>query len=134
MFLLILLCILNISGGTFRSFIFVEKTTEPIEIIFSLLFIFSVILFLFKEKIGLSLIMFLLVLCFFMQVSIYFRNSFDDYYKFFSNTHRIFPESNNFLVKDTYHILLDILIGFSLLFGFTYTIQLLIKNKSVKTK
>lgn len=88
--------------------------------IFTLVFVVGVILFFFKEKIALPLLTILLVMWFVMQIMIYFRSDFTSYYEFFSNTHRMFKTSELILVKDTYHMILDVLISLALVLDISY--------------
>ncbi|MDR3263684.1 MAG: hypothetical protein LBT30_05170 [Clostridiales bacterium] len=85
---------------------------EPIDFIFFLIFAVAIFLFIWREKIG-KWVIFAFLLCWLcIQGAIYFRNDYSGYYLYFAeaNTHRIFTENAYFLIKDTYHLILDILI------------------------
>ena len=85
---------------------------EPIDFVFRLIFIGSIVLFILKDKIGKYIIALFILLWGGIQFSIYFKSKsgIESYNKFFSDTHHIIEASENFIVKDTYHLILDILI------------------------
>ena len=85
---------------------------EPTDFVFWLIFIGSIVLFILKDKIGKYIIALFILLLGGIQFSIYFKSKsgIESYNKFFSDTHHIIEASENFIVKDTYHLILDILI------------------------
>ena len=103
---------------------------EPIDFVFWLIFIGSIVLFILKDKIGKYIIAGFIFLWGGVQLSMYFKSKsgIESYNQFFSDTHHIIEASENFIVKDTYHLILDVLI----LLAFISTILYLILK--LKTK
>ena len=103
---------------------------EPIDFVFWLIFIVSRVLFILNDKIGKYIIAGFIFLWGGVQLSMYFKSKsgIESYNQFFSDTHHIIEASENFIVKDTYHLILDVLI----LLAFISTILYLILK--LKTK
>ena len=97
---------------------------EPIDFVFWLIFIGSISLFILKDNIGKYVIVAFIFLWGGIQLSIYFKpkSGIESYNQFFSDTHHIIEASENFIVKDTYHIILDILILFAFISAVLYLI------------
>ena len=102
---------------------------EPIDFVFWLIFIGSIVLFVLKDTIGKYVIAGFILLWCGVQGSIYFKSKsgIESYNRFFSDTHHIIAPSENFIVKDTYHLILDILILLALISTIVY---LILKLKS----
>ena len=85
---------------------------EPIDFVFWLIFIGSIVLFILMDKIGKYIIAGFIFLWGGVQLSMYFKSKsgIESYNQFFSDTHHIIEASENFIVKDTYHLILDVLI------------------------
>lgn len=104
---------------------------EPIDFVFYLIFIASIFCFIFIDKVGkYSLSVFLLCWGAF-QFSVYFKTgeSIAAYNKQFVDTHHIIAASNDILVKDTYHIFLDILILLALISVISFLIAKILSSK-----
>ena len=103
---------------------------EPIDFVFWLFFIGSIVLFILKDNIGKYVIAGFVLLWGGIQLSIYFKSKsgIESYNQFFCDTHHIIEASENLIVKDTYHLILDALI----LFAFISTILYIILK--LKTK
>jgi hypothetical protein len=107
---------LNITGLRIGDFTYVVSAfiDEPVDVAFFAVFCVFTFLFIRFERVGQWLLLLFLVGWAFMQGSMYFRSAegIKSYNDFFRNegTHRLFPMSNTLLIKDTYHIILDILI------------------------
>ena len=97
---------------------------EPIDFVFWLIFIGSIVLFILKDKIGKYVIAGFIFLWGGVQLSIYFKSKagIESYNQFFSDTHHIIEASENFLVKDTYHLILDVLILLAFISAILYII------------
>jgi hypothetical protein len=100
---------LSIAGQTLVVSAFID---EPIDVPFIIIYGAAICLFVWRERIGKWVCLAWLSLAALVQGALYFRRDFSGYYAFFANenTHRVFPPSDAFLVKDTYHIIIDILI------------------------
>jgi len=114
---------LDMTGFAIGKFILVVSCfidDNPMDAVWWGIFIIVLILFIFKEKIGKYAMLVFLTIWAVLQGSMYFRTKekIQSYYEFFHNegTHRIIPTCDSFLVKDTYHIILDVLILVSLVF------------------
>lgn len=84
---------------------------EPIDVVWWVIFLICFIIFILKDKVGKYILLsFVSIWCFLIQYPIYFRSAkrIEDYNNYFKKTHHIIPPSNNFLIKDTYHIFLDL--------------------------
>ncbi len=85
---------------------------EPIDFVFYLIYSGCIVLFILKDKIGqyvLSVFLFIWGLIQFSMYS-YSGEKIISYNNFFADTHHIIEASRDILVKDTYHIFLDIFI------------------------
>jgi hypothetical protein len=131
---------IDITGFTIGKIILVVSAfkDEPIDILWWGVFIAALILFIFKEKIGKYIMLAFLAIWAFIQGKIYFRDEegIQGYYNFFYNegTHRLIPASDSFLVKDTYHIFIDLFILISLVCITIFILEGLIKSKKYKIK
>lgn len=121
---------LDITGFVVGNFTLVVSAfkDEPIDILWWAIFLVGFILFIFKDKIGkYFMLVFLAIWGLFIQAPIYFgsKEQIAGYNNFFSNerTHRLIPASNSFVIKDTYHIFLDLFILISLGCVIIFTIQ-----------
>ncbi|MDR0964798.1 MAG: hypothetical protein LBM60_09300 [Clostridium sp.] len=107
---------LNLTGFKIGDFTLVVSAfiDEPIDVAFFAVFCVFTFLFIRFEKVGQWLLLLFLVGWAFMQSSMYFRSAkgIKSYNDFFLNegTHRLFTMSDTILIKDTYHIILDVLI------------------------
>ena len=103
---------------------------EPIDFVFWLIFIGSIVLFILNDKVGKYVIAGFIFLWSGVQLSIYFqsKSGIESYNQFFSDTHHIIEASENFIVKDTYHLILDVLI----LLAFISTILYIILKLKIK--
>lgn len=97
---------------------------EPIDFVFWLIFVGSIVLFILKDNIGKYVIAGFILLWGGIQLSIYFKSKsgIESYSQFFSDTHHIIEASQNFIVKDTYHLILDVLILLALISAILYII------------
>ena len=79
---------------------------EPIDFVFYLIFIASIVCFVLKDKIGKYMLLIFLLLWGTFQLTVYFKSgeSIAAYNNAFADTHHIIAASNDLLVKDTYHI------------------------------
>jgi hypothetical protein len=100
---------LSIAGQVIVVSAFID---EPIDVPFVVVYGIGICLFIWRERIGKWVCLVWLFFAALIQGAMYFHSDFSGYYAFFANegTHRIFPPSDVFLVKDTYHIVIDILI------------------------
>ena len=103
---------LDISGVKIGNFYLVESAIkdEPIDIIWWVIFIICFIIFIAKDNIGKYILLSFVSIWCFIQYSMYFTSEkrIDRYNSFFKETHHIISSSNKFLIKDTYHIFLDL--------------------------
>lgn len=105
---------LDILGMKIGNFYLVESAIkdEPIDIIWWVIFVICFIIFIMKDTVGKYILLsFVLIWCF-IQYSMYFKapKQIENYNRFFKETHHIISTSDKFLVKDTYHIFLDLLL------------------------
>ncbi|MDR1428502.1 MAG: hypothetical protein LBJ08_12220 [Bifidobacteriaceae bacterium] len=116
LFIWFLLDITGLSFGT-TTIVVSALIDEPIDIAFALVFAIAIFLFVWREKVGEWAVLIFLCAWATTQGSAYFREDFSGYYAFFARegTHRILPQSTQFLIKDTYHLMLDLLILASLI-------------------
>jgi hypothetical protein len=100
---------LSIAGQTVVVSAFID---EPIDIPFIIIYGAAICLFIWRERVGKWVCLVWLSLAALVQGAMYFRGDFSSYYAFFANenTHRLFPPNDAFLIKDTYHIIIDLLI------------------------
>jgi hypothetical protein len=126
--------LLNMTGLSLGSTVIVVSAfiDEPIDVVFALIFAATIFLFIWRERVGKWAVFTFIAAFLSYQASIYFRKDFSGYYAFFAkeNTHRLFPESAQFLVKDTYHLVMDLLI----LAAFVSMVVFLILSKRVNGK
>jgi hypothetical protein len=117
--LLALWFMLDITGFSVNDFTLVVSAfiDEPIDIAFFFIFIASIFVYIRFERWGKWIVLAILAIWAAMQGSMYLSDDIENYYNFFSQegTHRLFPASDAFLIKDTYHIVLDVLIAASLI-------------------
>ncbi len=105
---------------------------EPIDVIFYLIFVSCIICFILKDAAGKYLLSSFLFLWGAFQSSLYFKRGerITSYNEMFSDTHHIIPASQNMLIKDTYHIILDILILLAFITSMIFMITtFIIKDK-----
>lgn len=104
---------------------------EPIDFVFYLIFIASIVCFILKDKIGKFILSVFLFFWGVFQFTTYFKTdeSIAAYNKTFADTHHIIAASQNTLVKDTYHIFLDIFILFAFITIFIFLIVTIVSNK-----
>lgn len=104
---------------------------EPIDFVFYLFFIASVVCFIFIDKVGIYGLSAFLLCWGAFQFSVYFKTgeSIASYNKFFADTHHIIKASQDILVKDTYHIFLDIFILFAFISVITFLIAKIFSSK-----
>ena len=127
---------LNLTGFSIGSFVLVVScfVDEPIDVVGWVLFLIGLILFIWKDKIGKYFMAGFLMLFAFLQGAIYFRTPerIASYNNHFSNqgTHYLFPASNDFIVKDTWHIFVDIFILASLICVIIFIIMEFRKNRT----
>ena len=97
---------------------------EPIDFVFWLIFIGSIVLFILMDNIGKYVVAVFVFIWGAVQFSIYFKSKsgIESYNQFFSDTHHIISASENFIVKDTYHLILDVLILLAFISSILYII------------
>ena len=128
---------LDITGFAIGNFVLVTSAfkDEPIDILWWAIFLIVSILFILKDKIGKYFLAMFLVIWSFIQYQMYFmgQQSIERYNDFFNNegTHHIIPASSTFLIKDTYHMFLDILILLSLISIVVFIIRKFISPRIV---
>ena len=107
---------------------------EPIDFVFWLIFVGSFILFILKDNVEKYVITAFIFIWGAVQFSNYFKSKsgIASYNQFFSDTHHVIAASENFVVKDTYHLILDILI-LSALISLILFIIFKIKNKTTNS-
>ena len=112
---------LKIGRARFVTSAFID---EPIDFVFWLIFIGSIVLFILKDNVGKYVIDVFIFLWGAIQFYIYFKSKsgIESYNQFFSDTHHIIEASENFIVKDTYHLILDVLILLALISSILYLI------------
>jgi hypothetical protein len=103
---------LDILGMKIGNFYLVESAikNEPIDIIWWVIFLICFIMFVVKDKVGKYVLLAFISFWSLIQYSMYFKSSkrIESYNSFFKETHHIISPSNEFLIKDTYHIFLDL--------------------------
>lgn len=118
---------LDILGVKIGYFYLVESAIrdEPIDIIWWVIFIICFIIFIVKDKIGKYVLLSFVSIWCFIQYSMYFSSTkrIESYNNFFKETHHIISPSNNFLIKDTYHIFLDLFLFLVLTHLVTYIVK-----------
>ncbi len=107
---------------------------EPIDFVFYLIFIACIVCFILKDKIGKYALPVFLLLWGAFQLSLYFSsgNGIASYNKTFADTHHIIAASSDTLVKDTYHIFLDIFILLALVSAITFLVVKIVLDKREK--
>ena len=104
---------------------------EPIDFVFYLILIASIVCFILKDKIGKYFLSAFLLFWGVFQFTVYFKT--DDnlaaYNKTFADTHHIIAASQNTLIKDTFHIFLDIFILFAFITILIFLIATIASNK-----
>lgn len=117
--LLLLWFTFDITGLKFGNIKIVTSAfiDEPIDFMFYLIFIASIVCFILKDKIGKYMLSVFLLLGGTFQLTVYFKSSesIAKYNNMFADTHHIIAVSNDILIKDTYHIFLDIFIFIALI-------------------
>ena len=134
--LLLLWFAFDITGLAINNTILVVSAIvdEPIDILFLIIFIFCFLFFIMKDKYGKYVLLAFLVLWSIAQFPKWFTadvNSIESYNNFFRNegTYYTIAQSKERLIKDTYHIILDILIFLSLVSNIIFTIKSRMKRK-----
>lgn len=109
---------------------------EPIDFVFWLIFLALLVLFILKDTVGKYALSAFVLVWGIIQYSMYFSSTegIANYNKFFSDTHHIIPLSDNCLVKDTYHLFLDIFIFLALAILIAFTVVSIIKSRKSKTE
>ncbi len=107
---------------------------EPIDFVFYLIFIACIVCFILKDKIGKYALSGFLLLWGAFQLSLYFSSGdgIASYNKTFADTHHIIAASSEILVKDTYHIFLDIFILLALISAIAFLVVKIILDKRKK--
>ena len=111
---------LNLTGFSIGNFKLVVScfVDEPIDFLFWCALALGFFLFIFKDKIGKYFLLVFFIIGAFIQTAIYFRSperiiSYNNHFKG-HGTHYLFQPSDTFIIKDTYHIFIDIVIIASL--------------------
>ncbi len=107
---------------------------EPIDFLFYLIFISCIVCFILKDKIGKYALPGFLLLWGAFQLSLYFSSGdgIVSYNKMFADTHHIIAASSDVLIKDTYHIFLDIFILLALISSITFLVFKIVSDKRKK--
>jgi hypothetical protein len=113
---------LDMTGFTIGNFTLVVSAFADdsfVDVIWWGIFVLGFSLFIFIDKIGRYFMLLFLGLWAYVQCAIYFRTierieSYNNYFKS-QGTHRLFPAFDTFIIKDTYHIFIDIFILASLI-------------------
>ncbi len=107
---------------------------EPIDFLFYLIFIACIVCFILKDKIGKYALPAFLLLWGAFQLSLYFSSGegIVSYNKMFADTHHIIAASSDVLIKDTYHIFLDIFILLALVSAITFLVVKIVLDKRQK--
>lgn len=97
---------------------------EPIDFVFYLLYCGCIVFFILKDKIGQYVLSVFIFVWGVIQFSMYAYSGerIKSYNNFFADTHHIIDASQNILIKDTYHIFLDIFILFAFISVLMFTI------------
>ncbi|MDF2535470.1 MAG: hypothetical protein K0R18_1629 [Bacillales bacterium] len=118
---------LDILGVKIGNFYLVESAIkdEPIDIIWWIIFIICFVIFIMKDKIGKYILLSFVSIWCFIQYSMYFNSAkrIERYNSFFKETHHIISPSNEFLIKDTYHIFLDLFLFVVLINLITFAVK-----------
>lgn len=131
--LLLLWFTFDITGLKFGNIKIVTSAfvDEPIDFVFYIVFIASIVCFILKDKIGKYVLSAFLLLWGVFQFTAYFKSgdSIASYNKQFFDTHHIIAAANDTLVKDTYHIFLDILILLALIAAIAFLLAKILSSK-----
>ena len=121
---------LNMTGFAFNNIILVTSAIkdEPIDIAWWVIFIICFALFLKKDRYGKYALSIFLILFGIIQFPKWFTtdlNRIESYNNFFGDegTHYIIAQSKERLIKDTYHIIIDILIFLALIANLLFVIK-----------
>jgi len=131
---------LNLTGFSIGNFRLVLScfVDEPIDFAFWCVFAIGLYLFIFRDKIGRYFLLAFFAVGAFIQTAIYFRTPerIESYNNHFNNhgTHRLFPTSDTFIIKDTYHIFIDVLILASLICLTIFIVKGFKNRNQIKTK
>jgi len=128
----------DMTGLSFGQTILVTSAfiDEPIDFVFWLIFIAAFVLFILKDTVGKYVLSAFILIWGIIQYSMYFSSTegIASYNEFFSDTHHIIPSSGSFLVKDTYHLFLDIFIFLALAILIAFTVVSIIKSRKSKSE
>lgn len=128
----------DMTGLSFGQTILVTSAfiDEPIDFVFWLIFIAAFVLFILKDTVGKYVLSAFILIWGIIQYSMYFSSTegIASYNEFFSDTHHIIPSSDSFLVKDTYHLFLDIFIFLALAILIAFTVVSIIKSRKSKSE
>ncbi len=104
---------------------------EPIDFVFYLIFLACIVLLVIKDAIGKYATSIFLLFWGGFQFSMYFSSGkgIASYNETFADTHHIIAASADTLVKDTYHIFLDLFILLAFVASVTFLIAKLVLNK-----
>ncbi|MDE7328538.1 MAG: hypothetical protein K2N57_02160 [Clostridia bacterium] len=104
---------------------------EPIDFVFYIIFIVGIVFFILKDKIGKYILSIFIFLWGVFQFTTYFKTgeSIVAYNKTFADTHHIIAASQETLIKDTYHIFLDIFILLAFIVIMLFLIVKIISSK-----
>ncbi|MDR2090139.1 MAG: hypothetical protein LBP62_00540 [Clostridiales bacterium] len=105
----------------------------PEDFVFWLLFVGAIVVFVLKDGVGKYVLTGFLLVWFLIQATVYFSGGegIARYNDFFFDTHRIFAASDKFIIKDTYHMFLDVFILSALIAAVWY---LVLKIRIRRTK
>ncbi len=121
---------ISIGDFTLTSPVFISK---PFGLFWWIMYAILLLVFIKTDAIGKFLLLLFLTIWGYFQYAMYFfstESGIAKYNHYFSNTHHLFDPSSTHLVKDTYHIFLDILILLALI----TTIMFILKSKKRKHK
>ena len=131
--LLLLWFTFDITGLKFGNIKIVTSAfvDEPIDFVFYLIFVASIICFILKDNIGKYMLSAFLLLWGTFQLTVYFKSgeSIAAYNNTFADTHHIIAASNDLLIKDTYHIFLDIFILLALISSIAFLLAKILSSK-----
>lgn len=123
----------DITGLRFGGTILVVSAfkDEPIDFVFYIVFFGCAVFFVLKDNIGKYVLAVFLLLWGAFQFSVYFKSGdgIASYNEFFADTHHMIAASPDVLVKDTYHILLDIFISLAFISALAYIITQAVLHK-----
>lgn len=123
----------DITGLRFGGTILVVSAfkDEPIDFVFYIVFFGCAVFFVLKDNIGKYVLAVFLLLWGAFQFSVYFKSGdgIASYNEFFADTHHMIAALPDVLVKDTYHILLDIFISLAFISALAYIITQAVLHK-----